>query len=114
MKTENINKKEKRAAYIRSLLILHGIKATHIAADEGVTRAYVSMVIHGRERSPRVSKAIAQALIDRITANKSEQKTARVRKRIALALGIREEDVPGTRGSGLGTGGCNKNTEEAA
>jgi predicted transcriptional regulator len=88
-----LSKRDKKRVFIRSLMVLNGITGTEVANTVGVTPAFVSMVISGKERSIRVQKAIAQALIERIAANKNEQKTARVRKRIALALGIREEDI---------------------
>ena len=92
MELNTLRKKDKKRAYIRSLLVLYGITGQEIANSVGVTRAYVSMVISGKEKSARVSSAIAKALIDRIAENKGEQKTARIRKRIALALGIKEEN----------------------
>lgn len=46
----------------KAALILHGVRQADIARSLGVTATHVSDVVHGRRRSPRVERAIAEAL----------------------------------------------------
>lgn len=43
-------------------LVRRGIKMTDIARELGVTVQHVSSVVLGRDRSPRVEKAVASAI----------------------------------------------------
>ena len=46
----------------KAALVLHGVSQADIARRAGVTPTHVSDVLHGRRRSPRVERAIAEAL----------------------------------------------------
>lgn len=47
---------------IKSLMVLKNITVTEIALKAGVSRTWVSLVIHKNKPSKRVRKAIADAL----------------------------------------------------
>lgn len=46
----------------KAALVLRGVSQADIARRAGVTATHVSDVLHGRRRSPRVERAIAEAL----------------------------------------------------
>lgn len=46
----------------KAALVLYGVSQAEIARCSGVTATHVSDVLHGRRRSPRVERAIAEAL----------------------------------------------------
>lgn len=47
---------------IKSEMKARKITNAHIARETGVTQQWVSMVIHGHSKSPRIKKAIADRL----------------------------------------------------
>lgn len=47
---------------VKSLMMLKGLRSKDIAKDLGVTETWVSLVLNGRRRSPRVRQAFADAL----------------------------------------------------
>lgn len=47
---------------IRALMVLKNVTNVQIAKYEGVSETYVSLVINGHRRGPRIRKAIARAL----------------------------------------------------
>lgn len=59
---KNLSNKDKKYNHVRSLLVLHGIRNRDLARAIGVSEAFVSMVLHGKEESRRVKQFIAQAL----------------------------------------------------
>lgn len=47
---------------IKALMVLRGVKSKDIAHETGVTETWVSLVLNGRRKSPRIRKAIANAV----------------------------------------------------
>lgn len=55
-------KKKMSGRRIKALILLQGTTITAIAREAGVSREWVSNIINGHKRSPRIQKAIARAL----------------------------------------------------
>jgi len=59
---ERRTEKTTHSDFVRGLLVMRKITGRQIAKSVGVTASYVSHVLAGREKSPRVLQAVADAL----------------------------------------------------
>lgn len=47
---------------IKARMVVRGVTTVDIAREAGVSRTWVSLVLHGHKRSKKVERAIAQAV----------------------------------------------------
>ena len=50
------------ARIIRMIMIYKGITTTQLAREIGITRPYLSLIIHGKKKTPHLRKKLAKAL----------------------------------------------------
>ena len=62
MQIKKLTDKDKKYNYLRSLLVLNGIRNKDLQEMLGVSDAFVSMLLHGKTKSLRAQKFIAKLL----------------------------------------------------
>ena len=95
MHLNKLSEKDKKRAYIRSLLALYSLKGKEIALSAKVTPAYISRFLHGidQDGKGKIRPILAELLLKEITLSQGRRSAFRLRKQIARALDLNEDDI---------------------